>query len=129
MLRGQQGPVALAKDGPAAHHLAWGASAVVRLDAGWNCARVAAALLLDGDTIRQWHDLLVGDGPDELASSGAGGRAGQRPVNPGKIAAHCLEKPAWADKICNKAKQSRLAGSLPEAGGGMTPAGFKRITY
>src|SRR5674476_238338 len=45
---------ALARDGSAAHRLARRANALVLLDSGWSCEKVAGALLLDDDTIRRW---------------------------------------------------------------------------
>ena len=69
--------IALARDGSAAHRLARRANALVLLDAGWNCARVAVALLVDDDTIRAWHNLFAEHGLDGLASFEAGGSACQ----------------------------------------------------
>lgn len=40
---------ALARDGSAAHRLARRANALVLLDSGWSCEKVAGALLLDDD--------------------------------------------------------------------------------
>jgi len=54
--------IALARDGSATHRLARRANALVLLDAGWSCEKVAGALLLDDDTIRQWHRLFIEDG-------------------------------------------------------------------
>ena len=42
-----------ARDGSAAHRLARRANALVLLDSGWSCEKVAGALLLDDDTIRR----------------------------------------------------------------------------
>ena len=67
--------IALARDGSAAHRLARRANALVLLDAGWNCQKVAGALLLDDDTIRTWHNLFVEDGIEGLARFEAGGSA------------------------------------------------------
>ena len=50
--------IALARDGSAAHRLARRANALVLLDDGWSCERVAAALFLDDDTIRRSHEEL-----------------------------------------------------------------------
>ena len=66
---------ALARDGSAAHRLARRANALVLLDAGWSCERVAGALLLDDDTIRQWYGLFAEDGLEGLARFEAGGSA------------------------------------------------------
>ncbi|MFY9628958.1 MAG: helix-turn-helix domain-containing protein [Methylocystis sp.] len=49
----------MARDGSAAHRFARRANALVLLDDGWSCERVAAALFLDDDTIRRWHALFL----------------------------------------------------------------------
>src|ERR1019366_2065800 len=51
---------ALARDRSAAHRLARRANALVLLDSGWRCEKVAGALLLDDDTIRRWHGVHRG---------------------------------------------------------------------
>ena len=58
--------IALARDGSAAHRLARRANALVLLDDGWSCERVAAALFVDDETVRRWHQLFVEDGLEEL---------------------------------------------------------------
>ena len=60
----------LARDGTAEHRLARRANALVLLDEGWSCQRVAKALLLDDDTIRTWHQLYLQDGIEGLAGFG-----------------------------------------------------------
>ena len=67
--------IALARDGSAAHRLARRANALVLLDSGWSCEKVSGALLLDDDTIRQWHGLFVEDGLEGLTRFEAGGSA------------------------------------------------------
>src|SRR5512137_2257631 len=67
--------IALARDGSAAHRLARRANALVLLDDGWSCERVAAALFLDDDTIRRWHGLFLEDGLEGLARFEGGGAA------------------------------------------------------
>lgn len=67
--------IALARDGSAAHRLARRANALVLLDEGWSCQKVAAALFVDDDTVRQWHGRYVSDGFDGLARFDAGGSA------------------------------------------------------
>jgi transposase len=67
----------LARDGSAAHRLARRANALVLLDAGWSCEKVALALLLDDDTIRRWHGLFIEDGLEGLTRFEAGGSACQ----------------------------------------------------
>jgi transposase len=65
--------IALARDGSCAHRLARRANALVLLDDGWSCARVASALFLDDDTIRRWHALFLEDGLEGLTRFDAGG--------------------------------------------------------
>jgi transposase len=67
--------IALARDGSAAHRLARRANALVLLDDGWSCERVAVALLLDDDTIRRWHGLFDSEGLEGLTRFEAGGGA------------------------------------------------------
>ena len=67
--------IALARDGSAAHRLARRANALVLLDEGWSCDRVAAALFLDDDTIRRWHALFLEDGLEGLTRFESGGGA------------------------------------------------------
>ena len=38
------------------------ANAIVLLDDGWSCAEVAAALLIDDDSMRSWHKLYAEPG-------------------------------------------------------------------
>ena len=66
---------ALARDRSAAHRLARRANALVLLDAGWTCAKVAGGLLLDDDTIRTWHAMFLADGFEGLPAFEAGGSA------------------------------------------------------
>src|SRR5674476_1631200 len=68
---------ALGRDGSAAHRLARRANALVLLDSGWSCEKVAGALLLDDDTIRRWHGLFIEDGLEGLTRFEAGGSACQ----------------------------------------------------
>jgi transposase len=65
--------IALARDGSAAHRLARRANALVLLDDGWSCEKVAKALYVDDDTIRAWHGLYAEDGFDGLGRFEAGG--------------------------------------------------------
>ncbi len=67
--------IALARDGSAAHRLARRANALVLLDDGWSCERIAGAFLLDDDTIRQWHGLFAEDGIEGLTRFETGGSA------------------------------------------------------
>lgn len=54
--------VELARDGLAEHRVARRAHAVVLLDKGWSCTKVAGALLLDDDTVRSWFRAYEQDG-------------------------------------------------------------------
>ena len=67
--------IILVRDGSATHRLARRANALLLLDAGWSCERVAAALFMDDDTIRKWHAMFLEDGFDGLLDFGAGGSA------------------------------------------------------
>jgi len=69
--------IALARDGSAAHRLARRANALVLLDSGWSCERVAEALFVDDDTIRKWHGLFIEDGLEGLTRFETGGSACQ----------------------------------------------------
>src|SRR5271167_1326348 len=69
--------IALARDGSAAHRLARRANALVLLDSGWSCERVAEALFVDDDTIRKWRGLFVEDGLEGLTRFDVGGSACQ----------------------------------------------------
>ena len=62
--------IELARDGSAAHRLARRANALVLLDSGWSCEKVAGALLLDDDTIRTWLGLYQESGIEGLAGFG-----------------------------------------------------------
>ena len=68
--------VALVRDGSAASRLTRRANALVLLDGGWSCQEVAAALLMDDDTIRGWHKLFEQRGIEGLTSFDMGGSAG-----------------------------------------------------
>lgn len=67
--------IELARDGMAEHRLARRANALVLLDRGMSCEDVARVLLLDDDTVRQWHRLFERDGVDGLAGFHYGGRS------------------------------------------------------
>src|SRR5215475_11776086 len=58
--------IALARDGSAASRLTRRANALVLLDDGWSCQEVADALLLNDDTIRNWHKLFEQRGIEGL---------------------------------------------------------------
>jgi transposase len=71
----RQDLIELARDGSTEHRLARRANALVLLDKGWSCQQVAAALLLDDDTIRTWHRLYEEDGIEGLVDFGYEGGA------------------------------------------------------
>src|SRR5271170_2880581 len=60
----------IARDGLEEHRIARRANAIVLLDRGWSCERVAAALLLDDDTVRDWHRAYERGGVEGLKSFG-----------------------------------------------------------
>ena len=60
--------IALARDESAASRLTRRANALVLLDDGWSCQEVADALLLNDDTIRNWHKLFEQRGIEGLTS-------------------------------------------------------------
>jgi transposase len=68
--------IALARDGSAASRLTRRANALVLLDDGWSCQEVADALLLNDDTIRNWHKLFEQRGIEGLTSFNVDGSAG-----------------------------------------------------
>src|SRR6202049_1490863 len=68
--------IALARDGSAASRRTRRANALVLLDDGWSCREVAAAFLLNDDTIRGWHKVFEQRGIEGLTSFDMGGSAG-----------------------------------------------------
>src|SRR5262249_16910886 len=62
--------IELARDGLAEHRLARRANAIVLLDKGWSCAKVAGALLLDDDTVRGWFRAYEKEGVEGLRNFG-----------------------------------------------------------
>ena len=52
------------------HGIARRANAILLLDDGESCARIAKVLYLDDDTIRGWHKTYLQDGWDALAFDG-----------------------------------------------------------
>jgi transposase len=65
--------ISLARDGLAEHRLARRANAILLLDDGWSCERVAKALYLDDDTVRSWRKLYEERGVAGLEQFEAGG--------------------------------------------------------
>ena len=62
--------IELARDGLAEHRVARRANALVLLNKGWSCAKVAGALLLDDDTVRSWFRAYEKDGLEGLHNFG-----------------------------------------------------------
>ena len=84
----------LARDGLAEHRVGRRANAIVLLDRGWSCERVAAALLLDDDTVRDWCRAYERGGVTGLKSFGHEGSSSrltdERAIALGDwIDAHC----------------------------------------
>jgi transposase len=71
----RQALTALARDGSSPSRVTRRANALVLLDAGWSCRQVAAALLLDDDTVRGWRKLFEQRGIEGLTSFDVGGSA------------------------------------------------------
>ena len=65
--------VSLARDGLAEHRLARRANAILLLDDGLSCERVAKVLYLDDDTVRSWRKLYDERGIAGLEQFDAGG--------------------------------------------------------
>jgi len=77
LLPGQRSELkALLHDGRTEQRVARRANAMLLLDDGWNCERVAKALYLDDDTVRDWRKLYAEGGSDGLRRFEAGGGAG-----------------------------------------------------
>jgi transposase len=68
--------IALARDGSATSRVTRRANTLVLLDTGWSPCEVAAALLLDDDTIRGWRKLFEQRGIEGLTSFDMGGSTG-----------------------------------------------------
>ena len=65
--------VSLARDGSAEHRIARRANAILLLDDGFSCERVAEVLYLDDDTVRSWRKLYDERGIAGLEQFDAGG--------------------------------------------------------
>jgi hypothetical protein len=70
------------------HGIARRANAILLLDDGESCARIAKFLYLDDDTIRGWHKTYLQDGWDALAFDGWKG--GQSRMTQAQEAAYAL---------------------------------------
>ena len=68
--------IGLARDGLAEHRAARRANALLLLDDGWSCEKVAGALYVDDDTIRNWRSLFETAGVSGLLRFESGGSVG-----------------------------------------------------
>jgi transposase len=66
---------ALARNGLAEHRVARRANAILLLDKGWSFQKVAEALLLDDDMVREWRGLFGASGVQGLSRFEMGGGA------------------------------------------------------
>ena len=57
------------------------ANAIVLLDQDWSCERVAEALLLDDDTVRNWHRAFERGGIEALKTFGHEGSSSHLSVD------------------------------------------------
>ena len=73
--------IGIARDGLAEARVGRRANAIVLLDRGWSCERVAAALLLDDDTVRSWHSAYQRGGVEELKTFATKAAAATSAVN------------------------------------------------
>jgi transposase len=84
------------------HGIARRANAILLLDDGESCARIAKFLYLDDDTIRGWHKTYLQDGWDALAFDGWKG--GQSRMTQAQEAALC----AWLEaRFCRSTVEIR----------------------
>jgi transposase len=67
--------VRMARNGTAEQRVARRANAIVLLNDGWSCEDVAAAFLLDDDTVRDWFKRYAKDGVSALKAFGYEGSA------------------------------------------------------
>ena len=83
------------------------ANAIVLLDQGWSCERVAAALLLDDDTVRDWHRAYERGGVEGLKSFGHEGGSSHLSSE------QEIALSEWVDAHCPRS--TRKIGALAEA--------------
>ncbi len=74
-LRQRADLMALLREGHTEQRLARRANALLLLDDGWSCEKVAEALYLDDDTVRGWCKAYVADGLEGLRRFEGGGSA------------------------------------------------------
>ena len=99
----RQALTAMARDGLAEHRIARRANAIVLLDKGWSCARVAGALLLDDDTVRDWFQAYESGGLDALSRFGHEGSS-------------CRLTPSGSAKLDHRAAAAQHADHRSMAG-------------
>jgi transposase len=83
--------------------VARGANAIVLLDQGWSCERVAAALLLDDDSVRHWYRAYERGGMARLRSFGHEGSRGRLSSERERALSE------WVDAHCPQHPQNRGA--------------------
>lgn len=71
----RQDLIDLARDGTVEHRLGRRANALLLLNDGMSCEKVARLLFIDDDTVRTWHRLYQEDGIEGLAGFGHEGSA------------------------------------------------------
>jgi transposase len=81
--------IALARDGSVVCRVTRRANALVLLDDGMSCQRVAEVLLFDDDTIRGWYELFEQSGIEGLTRFEMGGSSGKMSVE------QCESLKAW----------------------------------
>ena len=89
------------------HGIARRANAILLLDEGESCARIAKFLYLDDDTIRGWHKTYLQDGWDALAFDGWKG--GQSRMTQAQEAALCAWRHAFVALRSRSGPMSQLS--------------------
>jgi transposase len=90
----RQALIGIARNGLEEHRVARRANAIVLLDKGWSCERVATALLLDDDTVREWHQAYESGGIEALRQFGQEGSSSRLSADQESqlrawVSAHC----------------------------------------
>ena len=93
------------------HGVARRANAILLLDDGWNCAKVAEALYLDNDTVRTWFKRYQAGGLEEMKVFDWQGRSGD------------LSRERMAELSARLGE--RLMGDSGEMGRGLRPFGLR----
>src|SRR3981081_3496930 len=115
----RQSLIAMARDGLAEHRIARRANAIVLLDKGWSCARVAGALLLDDDTVRDWFQAHGSGGLDGLSRFGHDGSSGRstrgEPAAAHARSGYCIAWPATPASLTRCPAASMMSGTRPSS--------------